>query len=108
VGRELFEETGLNVSAEELVTNGRLTFLFPFQHIWSQIVHLFLIEQWTGEPGETAEMQPMWFAQKALPYEQMWQDAPLWLPLLLAGKVVNMTITFAADNETVSSYARSD
>lgn len=71
--------------------------------------------KWTGfgdkieasEGVETAEMKPMWFPQNDLPWAQMWQDASLWLPLVLAAEQVTMTITFAEDNETVSSYARS-
>jgi 8-oxo-dGTP pyrophosphatase MutT (NUDIX family) len=106
--RELFEEIRLVVVEEELAAYGRLTFLFPHQPSWSQIVHLFLVEKWVGEPVETAEMKPIWFPQNALPWAEMWQDAPLWLPLVLAGERVTMTITFAEDNETVSLYARSD
>ena len=106
--RELFEETGLVVAEADLEAYGRLTFLFPQQPSWSQVVHLFRVERWTGEAMETAEMKPIWFPQNDLPLAQMWQDAPLWLPLLLAGERVRMTITFDADNETVSSYARSD
>ena len=60
-----------------------------------------------GERVETAEMQPMWFAHNELPLAEMWQDAPLWLPLVLAGEQVTMTITFAEDNETVSSFTKS-
>ncbi|MCB8946131.1 MAG: hypothetical protein H6658_20490 [Ardenticatenaceae bacterium] len=46
-----------------------------------------------GEDVETAEMKPIWFAQNNLPLAQKWQDALLWLPLVLAGKPVTMTIT---------------
>ena len=105
--RELAEETGLVVLERDLVAYGRLTFLFPAQFGWSQIVHLFRVEKWVGEPTETDEMQPAWFLQNALPFSRMWQDAPLWLPLVLAGERVTMTITFAEDNETVSSVTRS-
>ena len=44
--RELAEETGLVVSQGDLVGYGRLTFLFPAQSGWSQIVHLFRVEKW--------------------------------------------------------------
>jgi len=54
---------------------------------------------------ETAEMKPIWFSQNDLPVVQMWQDASLWLPLVLVGERVEMTITFAEDNETVSSVS---
>jgi hypothetical protein len=57
-----------------------------------------------GKSVPTAEMKPVWFPQNMLPWAKMWQDAPLWLPLLLTGEHVTMTVTFAADNETMSSY----
>jgi 8-oxo-dGTP diphosphatase len=36
-----------------------------------------------------------------IPYHQMWQDAPYWLPRVLAGQRLSARFIFAADNETV-------
>lgn len=38
-----------------------------------------------GEPTETDEAVPMWTAVDAVPYERMWQDDVLWMPLMLRG-----------------------
>ena len=47
---------------------------------------MFFIHQTArGEPVETEEMRPRWFALSEIPYEKMWSDDILWLPLFLKG-----------------------
>jgi len=78
-----------------------LTFLFPARPAWGQVVHVFRATVWEGAPVESAEMRPAWFNVDRLPFEQMWQDAPYWLPRILAGERVRSRVVFADDNETV-------
>jgi 8-oxo-dGTP pyrophosphatase MutT (NUDIX family) len=99
--RELEEETGVRVREENLQYTGHLTFLFPYKPAWEQVVHVFLVTTWDGEPAESDEMTPAWFALDDIPYEQMWQDGLYWLPPVLAGERVRARFTFQADNETV-------
>jgi len=99
--RELEEETGVQVREDDLQPVGRLTFLFPAKPEWSQKVHVFLATIWTGNPMESAEMLPAWFAVNEIPFGQMWQDAAHWLPRILAGERVDARFTFEADNETI-------
>ncbi len=99
--RELAEECGLRVSPQELRPVAELTFRFPHQPAWDQIVHTFLVEQWQGEPVESEEMAPAWFLVADIPYALMWDDSLFWLPALLAGKRLRGRFTFRADNETV-------
>ena len=33
----------------------------------------------------TDEMRPAWYSVDDIPYAQMWEDDPYWLPLLVAG-----------------------
>jgi 8-oxo-dGTP diphosphatase len=101
--RELEEETGLRVSEEDLRQAGELTFLFPWQLAWSQTVHVFVVRAWHGEPKESAEMAPTWFAVDNLPLERMWQDGAHWLPRILNGERFRACFTFAADNETLDT-----
>jgi 8-oxo-dGTP diphosphatase len=101
--RELAEEAGLHVTIEQLQPAGQVTFLFPSKPTWSQVVHLFLARQWQGEPTESAEMCPQWFPCNHLPYTQMWQDAPHWLPHILQGKQLFQRFVFAADLATISA-----
>jgi 8-oxo-dGTP diphosphatase len=101
--RELEEETGITVLEQELQPVGHLTFLFPAEPTWSQVVHVFLVRSWAGEPRESTEMIPRWFPWAKLPLDQMWQDGAHWLPPLLDGRGVRACFTFQEDNETLAT-----
>lgn len=57
-------------------------------------VHMFVCNDFSGEPIETEEMLPRWFAVSELPYEEMWISDKLWMPLLLAGKKFKGQVAF--------------
>jgi 8-oxo-dGTP pyrophosphatase MutT (NUDIX family) len=103
--RELAEEAGVSAVEAHLQPIGHLTFLFPTRPAWDQVVHVFLVEEWEGEPAESAEMQPQWFALDALPVAQMWQDSAHWLARVLAGQSIRARFTYADDCETVRNVA---
>lgn len=56
--------------------------------------HVFLVTKWDGGPTESEEMAPKWFKKTEIPYEQMWQDDVLWLPLVLRGKKLETSFVF--------------
>lgn len=99
--RELEEETGIKVFEKDLQPMGLMTFLFPAKPDWSQVVYVFLATKWDGDPVESTEMIPAWFASDDIPFQQMWQDVYHWLPRVLAGERVRARFTFKEDNETV-------
>ena len=99
--RELEEETGVKVFEKDLQPMAHLTFQFPAKPDWSQVVHVFLVTKWDGDPVESTEMIPAWFAIDDIPFQQMWQDVCHWLPRVLAGDRVRASFTFKEDNETV-------
>ncbi len=55
---------------------------------WHMYVYAYLCDEWAGEPVESDEMAPQWYALDAIPYATMWQDDEHWLPLVLAGRAV--------------------
>jgi 8-oxo-dGTP diphosphatase len=59
---------------------------------------------WCGTPVESEEMAPSWFHVDEIPYEEMWDDDRHWLPHVLAGKRIQATFTYRADNETVEGF----
>jgi 8-oxo-dGTP diphosphatase len=100
--REVCEEIGVTISESALQARGVITFRFPHRPSWNQTVHLFVATEWDGEPSESEEMRPAWYAPDALPFDQMWDDARYWLPQLIAGETLYLLITFGEDNATVS------
>ena len=88
--RELEEEA--SVRATRVKHHGTLT--FRLQGRGELQVHVFRVLEYTGEPIETEEMRPQWFAFDAIPYGEMWDDDRYWLPHLLKGEQFTGTFYF--------------
>ena len=101
--RELEEESGLIVSENHLSNRGVLFFSFPAQPDWDQVVHIFLIKTWKGNPIESMEMTPFWFRINEIPYATMWDDSSYWLPLIVQGKRIQAKFSFKHDCQTVDN-----
>ncbi len=57
---------------------------FQFVDGYSMIVDVFRADAYDGVPTETDEAIPLWFGVDELPYDEMWEDDRLWVPLMLA------------------------
>ncbi len=90
--RETEEEIGVEVKQIEKVA--KLSFTFPHNPSWSQIVHVYLGEKWEGNIKESEEMNPKWFKIKDIPYKEMWPDDIFWLPKVISGEKVIASFTF--------------
>ena len=99
--REVHEEAGVVVRQEDLRDAGVVSFEFPSRPEWNMSTRLFVAARWTGQPAESAEISPEWFDVGALPVDRMWQDAAHWLPLVLNGSWLRLTVVLNPDNETV-------
>jgi 8-oxo-dGTP diphosphatase len=100
--REVGEESGLVVSADSLQHLASIEFRFPVRPSWDQATDVFVTSVYQGEPAESDEVAPRWFAESQLPFDLMWDDARYWLPRVLAGEHVDVLITFADDCATVA------
>ncbi|HTP16239.1 MAG TPA: 8-oxo-dGTP diphosphatase [Streptosporangiaceae bacterium] len=100
--REVREESGLLVSPDALEHVASIIFRFPAGRGWDQSAEVFMTPVCQGEPAESDEIVPRWFAQDDLPLEAMWDDARYWLPRVLAGEHVTATVTFGGDCATVA------
>jgi 8-oxo-dGTP diphosphatase/2-hydroxy-dATP diphosphatase len=92
--RELKEEVGIEATGYEQV--GILNFSFESDAQTLLEVNVFRITNFTGEPMETEEMKPKWFAYQDIPYAKMWPDDAYWLPLVLEGRRVKGSFHFDA------------
>jgi len=90
--RETKEEIG--VSIKELNKIAELSFYFPHNPAWDQMVHVYFVEKWNGEPTESEEMNPKWFSIKDIPFKNMWPDDIFWLPEVIRGKLIKAMFKF--------------
>ena len=98
--RECLEEG--NIAVSELIQRGVLEFVFEGDPVTLE-VHIFEIMSFTGEPQETEEMRPQWFALENIPFDDMWPDDEYWIPLFLAGKKFRGKFVFSPDHRIVDS-----
>lgn len=90
--RELSEEAG--IQAVSLERAGLLEFRFASKPGEVLEIHLFVTFDFKGEPTESEEMRPQWFAEDEIPFPQMWSDDIYWFPLMLAGKKFKAKFVF--------------
>lgn len=66
-----------------------------------QQVHIFVFNEWDGEPEETEEMKPEWFLVESIPYNEMWDDDKYWLPHVLDNRRFIGTFFFDENDKVV-------
>lgn len=90
--RETKEEIGVTVSVLEKV--GEIAFSFALTPDWNQMVHVYIVDSWEGDPLESEEMAPQWYDIEDIPYTNMWPDDIYWLPQVLSGEKIQAAFTF--------------
>lgn len=98
--RELFEEAHIKTEPKYLKKTAELEFRFPdvpTEKGWDQIVHVYLVDRWNGEPTETDEMRPEWVDASRLPYDRMWEADTHRMPKAIEGKHVKARFIYGAD-----------
>ena len=86
--RETQEEIGVTPTTFEKVGDIRFDEYFKGTPTLMH-AHIFIATDWTGEPTESDEMAPQWFAIDDIPYDTMWSDDIFWLPQVLTGKKID-------------------
>ena len=80
--RECHEELGITVSNLQYCGQHRFQFVDGLTiHVW-----VYKTGDFEGVPTETVEARPLWVSLDEIPYEQMWEDDGIWLPMLLRGE----------------------
>jgi len=103
VVREVEEETGLRLRSVRL--HGVLDFYFGEKPEPDWVVHVFSSGDFDVEPRETSDEGVLrWFSIDEVPYDRMWQDDAVWLPLLLEGKRFRGWFKFTVDGSEMLSH----
>lgn len=80
--RECQEELGITVSALQYCGQHRFQFVDGYSiHVW-----VYRTTEFEGVPTESVEARPLWVKLDEIPYEQMWEDDRIWLPMVLRGE----------------------
>ena len=76
-----------------------------FQFVDGYGIHVFVFraDDYEGEPTETVEAAPIWAPLDAIPFEEMWADDRVWLPLLLQRR--RFSGRFIFDGDRMVDYA---
>lgn len=103
VHRELVEESGglkvLNPKKQAI-----FQFNFPHKPEIDCEVHVFKATEFNGEPQETEEMKPKWFDESEIPFNEMWSDDEIWLPLFLDDRILKGEFYFD-DKDNIIDYS---
>lgn len=100
IEREVDEEVSLTLLDAGKV--GELTFTHDGEV--TLFVHVFRSTAYRGDPEPSPEARPEWFHRESLPYDRMWPDDRLWLPLVLEGEPFAGTFAFRG-GETLEDAA---
>ena len=98
--RETEEE--IDVLVKELNKVAEISFYFPHNPAWDQMVHVYFAASWNGNPKESDEMNPKWFSINEIPFQNMWPDDIFWLPEIMKGNLLKAMFKFG-ENDVVQS-----
>ena len=97
--RECKEELDITVSNLEYCGEHRFQFVDGYSiHVW-----VYRTRAYEGTPSESPEADPLWTRLSEIPYDQMWEDDRLWLPMLVRGERFQTRWIF--DGDRMLDYA---
>lgn len=80
--RECHEELGIRVRDLECMGEHKFQFIDGYSiHCW-----VFRTFSYEGVAVETDEAVPLWTDLDDIPYEEMWEDDRMWLPMVIEGQ----------------------
>jgi 8-oxo-dGTP diphosphatase len=96
--RECHEELGITVSNLECMGEHKFQFIDGYSiHCW-----VFRTPDVEGEAYETDEAVPLWTDISEIPYDEMWEDDRIWLPMIIDG--TPFTANWVFDDDRMLDY----
>jgi len=97
--RECREELGITVSNLEYCGEHRFQFVDGYSiHVW-----VYRTREFNGVPTESREAEPLWTRMDQIPYDLMWEDDRIWLPMMVRGEKFQTRWIF--DGDRMVDYA---
>jgi 8-oxo-dGTP diphosphatase len=97
--RELEEELAITVSDLHYCGQHRFQFVDGYSiHVW-----VYRTAEFVGTPTESREARPFWVPVDEIPFEKMWEDDGIWIPLMLRDE--KFTSRWLFDGDTMLDYA---
>ena len=100
--REVKEELGITML--KIVPMVVLIFYFGYKDEPDWIVYVFRCDEFEGNPRPSDEADPFWVNLNKIPYDDMWEDDKIWLPLFLRGEKFIGVFVFDERIETVKKW----
>lgn len=100
--REVKEE--LNVTPIRPEPAGVIRFEFVDEEVPDWVIFVFISRDLVGAPSPTDEAEPRWTPIDEIPYEEMWDDDRIWLPLMLRGVKFVARFLFDLKHNRVLDY----
>ena len=91
--RETQEELGVTPVDYEKIGKIHFDVWYKGERV-NMFVSVYKCSNYIGETRETDEMKPMWFKLDNIPYEKMFQDDLLWLPMAIKGEKFTGKVVF--------------
>ena len=96
--RECEEELGIGVRNLECMGEHKFQFIDGYSnHCW-----VFRTGNMEGVAIETDEAAPLWTDLDDIPYDEMWEDDKIWLPMVIAG--TPFTASWVFDDDRMLDY----
>ncbi len=104
---ESFVDAAIRETQEEVCVipeepEWRASLDFAFTNGYHLHVRVFVAASYVGTAAETDEAVPLWPQAGAIPFDRMWEDDRLWLPMVLGGTPVAGRFYFDDDTMLTS------
>jgi len=96
--RECQEELSITVSDLQYCGQHRFQFVDGYSiHVW-----VYQSTAFAGVPTESREARPRWVPLDEIPFDKMWADDGLWIPMMLRGE--QFTSRWVFDGDSLLDY----